>query len=301
MKATIDNGKYNFKMKADDKRIIIPSKISIGYPVYGEDFISFENVPYIIGEEAKDYDFSITKNNLHHKLMLYFGLSKIMNEVQSFDLTIGCPLTTYLNRNKHETYIDSIRNNGQPIEIQFNNKKKIIIIRSVTIVPETLGGYILDYKNSKNEIRGVIDIGGLNLNAGIYSLGKPLKDRMITDNLGIHILLDKIQKAIMVEREELLDLNICEYLLKSKNFKDDITKKIFERECINHLEDIKRLLIKSGWNLEDLTLRFIGGGSILLKEYIEQVFKKYNTSIEEDIFANCEAFEEFANKKNGTN
>lgn len=301
MKATIDNGKNSLKIDINDNLICYTSKISEGVSVYNEENIFYNGKNYIIGEEAEDYDYSITKNNLHHKLMLYYSLSKNMDEIQSFDLTIGCPVTTYLNNSSHEKYIEYIRNNGQPIEVRYNNNKKIIIIRSVTLVPETLGGYILDYNISKTQLRGVVDIGGLNINGGLYNRGNPIKNKMFTDNLGIHILIDNIQKAVLEEREELLDIDTCNCLLRYKDFKDGGLELIFHNECKKHVISIKKLLIKKGWNLSQLTLRFIGGGSLLLREYIEDVFNDYEFEIEDDIFANCKAFKKFAEKKNAKN
>lgn len=301
MKAVIDNGKDSLKIEVDNTYKIYPSKIEEGVPVYNEENIFYNGKSYIIGEEAESYNYSVTKSNLHHKLMLYYSLAKITDEIKIFDLVIGCPVTTYLNRDSHDKYVDYIRNDGQPIEIMYNNSKKVIIIESVTLVPETLGGYILDYEISKNELRGVVDIGGLNINGGMYNRGNPIKNKMFTDNLGIHILIDNIQKSILEKREELIDLDTCRSLLRYRDFKDKTLEVIFHNECIKHVKTIKKLLIKKGWNLTETNLRFIGGGSILLKDYIKEEFSQYDIKIEDDVFANCKAFGKFAEKKNAKN
>lgn len=294
----VDNGKENFKWRIDGCNNSFPSKLEEGVPVYNEDEIIYNNKSYIIGEEAEDYNYEFTKNNFHHKLLLYYCLAKNTEDVQSFNLVIGCPLTTYLNKNEHESYIESIRNNGQPIQILLNRKKKIIIIKNITIVPESIGGYILDYNKSKLENRGVIDIGGLNMNGAIYSMGKPIKDKMITTNMGMHILMKNIQQAVLREREETINLYTCKYLMSTKNFNGDAKlKEIFDKECIKFITNIKKSLTKNDWELKQLNLRFIGGGSIQLKQYIKEVFG--DVYIEDNLFANCEAFEIFAKIKNG--
>ena len=144
MLAIFDNGKDSCKYEIDENRYIVPSKVEEGIATFGDETLIYENKSYIIGDEAIDYDYSFTKNNNHHKIMLYYCLAKHIDEIQTFDLIIGCPLSTYLNKQEQEKYIQSLRNNGEPIVVVYKNKKKTLIIRSVTIVPESIGGYLND-------------------------------------------------------------------------------------------------------------------------------------------------------------
>ena len=296
MLAVFDNGKDSSKYKIGNERYIVPSKIEEGIATFSDETIVYNNKSYIVGEEAGDYDYSFTKNNEHHKIMLYYCLAKHVEDLQFFDLIIGCPLSTYLNKKEQEKYIKSIQNNGEPINIIYNNEEKTIIITSITMVPESIGGYLNDYSISKNEIRGVVDIGGLNLNAAIYNMGKPIREKMITLNLGIHVLLKNIQQAVLREREQMINLYMCKHLLMTSSFNGDFElEDIFNKECEKFVINIKNTLIKNDWEINQLTMRFIGGGSIALSKYIKKEFA--NSQIEEDVFANCEAFEKFGVSK----
>lgn len=295
MLAVFDNGKDSCKYEIDGNRYIVPSKVEEGIATFGDETLIYKNKSYIIGDEAVDYDYSFTKNNDHHKIMLYYCLAKHIDDIQTFDLIIGCPLSTYLNKQEQEKYIQSLRNNGEPIVVVYKNKKKTLIIRSVTIVPESIGGYLNDYSKSKNEIRGVVDIGGLNLNAGIYNMGRPVKDKMLTLNLGIHILLKNIQQAVLREKEQIINLYMCRHLLISEQFSDDSLEKIFDTECKKFIKLVKNTLIKNDWEINQLSMNFIGGGSIALKKYITEEFN--SPHIEESLFANCEAFKKFGMSK----
>lgn len=297
MKAIFDNGKYNCKAIIGEQKILIPSKVEEGASAFNEDTIIFNNKEYTIGEEATKYDYNFTKNSLHHKLILYYILSKYGYEESDFDLIIGCPLSSYLNKKEQIKYASNFGNNNKPVELFYNNMEKIININSVTVVPETIGGYINDLEISKKQIRGVIDIGGLNINCAIYNMGNPVKNKMFTLNLGTHILIKNIQQAVLTSTEKIINEYMCEYLLKTKDFKDENLQIIFEGECIKFVRNIKNYLIKNDWELDELELKFIGGGSILLNEYIQIEF--YNPSIENDIFANCKAFKKFGEAKIG--
>lgn len=295
MLAVVDNGKDSFKYEIDGNRYIIPSKVEEGIATFGDETLVYEDKSYIIGDEATEYDYTFTKNNEHHKIMLYYCLAKHTSEIQIFDLIMGCPLSTYLNKQEQEKYIQSLQNNGDPIIVTYKDKKKTLIIRSVTMVPESIGGYLNDYSKSKNEIRGVVDIGGLNLNAGIYNMGKPVKDKMLTLNLGIHILLKNIQQAVLREKEQMINLYMCRHLLINRQFSDDSLEEIFDKECKKFVKLIKNTLIKNDWEINQLSMNFIGGGSIALKRFIIEEFN--NPHIEEDVFANCEAFKKFGMSK----
>lgn len=295
MLAITDNGKDSFKYIINNERHIIPSKVEEGIATFSDETLLYKGKNYIIGDEAIDYNYTFTKNNNHHKIMLYYCLAKHTEQLQVFDLITGCPLSTYLNKQEQDKYIQSLQNNGNPIVVEYKGEEKKFVIRSITIVPESIGGYLNDYSKSKYEIRGVVDIGGLNLNAGIYNMGKPVKDKMLTLNLGIHILLKNIQQAVLREKEEIINLYMCKHLLISKQFTDDSLKEIFDKECTKFVKLIKKTLIKNDWEINQLSMRFIGGGSIALKEFIEAEF--YNCYIEDDVFANCEAFKKFGMSK----
>lgn len=299
MLAIFDNGKDGCKYKINGNRYLVPSKIEEGVSTFSSETMNYDGKNYIIGEEAEDYNYSFTKNNLHHKIMLYYCLARHCNPYGEFDIITGCPLATYMNKNEQEKYINYIKNDSKPIIIAYKNKERTFIINNVIIVPESIGGYINDYNESKNKVRGVIDIGGLNINCGIYDKGNPIKGKMFTLNLGTHILIKNIQQAVLRENEEMINYYMCNhYLMKPEDMEANMYK-IFDKECYNFVEKIKRTLIKNEWELNRLDLRFIGGGSLLLKKYINDIFDY--PYIEKDIFANCEAFEKFGGKKNGKN
>lgn len=295
MRITFDNGKDSCKYMIDDKKFIVSSKIEQGVSAFSNETIEYEGVKYVVGDEADDYDYSFTKNNLHHKLMMYYCLAKHSLDYKSFDVIIGCPLTTYLNKKEQNNYIQYMMNDNKPIEIIYKDEKRVFTINSITVAPENIGGYINDYNVAKKQIRGVVDIGGLNINCGVYDKGKPVKEKMFTLNLGTHILIKNIQQAVLREQEKMLNYYMCKHYLLNPREMNDSLYEIFDDECTNMVNKIEKLLIRNDWELNELNLRFMGGGSLMLEYYI---LKKFNNPyIEKDIFANCMAFEKFGDKK----
>ncbi|MBP3931972.1 MAG: ParM/StbA family protein [Peptostreptococcaceae bacterium] len=296
MRVTFDNGKSNCKYIIDGRRYVVPSKLEEGLSTFSEETFMYKDVPYTIGDEAEDYNYDFTKNNLHHKLMIYYCLAKHASYQENYDIIIGCPLSTYFNKEEQNRYIRNIINNGDYINIMYKDIRKVFRINSITIAPESIGGYINDFSLSKKQIRGVVDIGGLNVNCGVYDKGRPVKNKMFTLNLGIHILIKNIQQAILREKEILLNEYMCKHYLNNLEEASITIKEIIIKECTKFIESIKKNLIKNDWEIEQLNMVFIGGGSILLENFINASFN--SPHIEKDIFANCEAFKKFGEKKN---
>ena len=295
MKIVFDNGKDSCKYKINGKKFIVPSKIEEGISTFSNETITYEGKNYIVGKEADDYNYSFTKSNLHHKIMMYYCIVRHIKDKEDLDIIMGCPLSTYMNKTKQENYINYFINNKEPISIMYKKSLKTFTINSITMVPESIGGYINDYEVAKKEIRGIIDIGGLNINCGVYDKGNPVKSKMFTLNMGINILIKNIQQALLREKEELISYYMCKHYLLNLEQLDNYIYDIFDKECYLFIDKIKKALIKNDWELNQLNLRFIGGGSLSLSKYINELFN--NPYIEKSIFANCDAFERFGDKK----
>lgn len=290
----IDPGKHTTKAEYKDKRISFDSKIDLGIAQFGSDTVKYENKSYIVGEEASTYDFELSKNTFHHQLLTYTAIGKLLDNENRIDVAIGIPLTLFFNEKEKSDYIETISNGGMPINIKINGEKKYFIIDNVIVCPETLGGSLNDFSESKKKIRGVIDIGGLNVNGIIYDKGRPVRNSLFTLNKGTHILEGNLKTKITSETTRLLE----DYVLKDylvRGCKDVEVQTIIDEFCNKFIKEIVSECLKKNWNLFDIEIYIMGGGGILLERYIDTHFK--NPVFANNVFANVEAFGIFAEKK----
>lgn len=293
----IDTGKHTTKAMLGDKKIKFDSKVDLGKAQFEHsDTVNFEGLEYIVGEEAGTYDMSLTKNTLHHKILAYTSIAKLIEDESRVDIVIGTPLRLFFNEEEKSEYIKFMSNNNTPVVISVNGNKKYFTINRVIIAPESLGGSLLDFSESKRIIRGVLDIGGLNVNGVIYDKGKPIRKSIFTINEGTHILESNLKQEIMTKTSNSLE----DYVLKDylvRGCPNPKVQKIIDEYCNKFVKNLINECLKSNWNLYDIEIYIMGGGAILLEKYLELNFN--NPIFPRDVFANVKAFGIFGERKLG--
>lgn len=296
----IDSGKHTTKVEFEEQRISFDSKVDLGKAQFGSDTVIFENESYIVGEEAKTYDLSLSKNTKHHQILIYTGIGNVIGSETRVNVSLGIPLILFFNEDEKKEYIANISNDNEPITITINGKRKTFTIDNVIVCPETLGGSLNDFSESKKKIRGVIDIGGLNVNGIIYDKGRPVRSTLFTLNKGTHILEGELKQQITQKNRKLLeDYVLKDYLVRGS--KDTKIQKIIDDYCNQFLKEIYNECLRHNWDMDDIELYLMGGGSILLEKYLPNHFNE--PLFANDVFANVDAFGIFAenklNRKNG--
>lgn len=292
----IDSGKYSCKLTDGNELMIFDSKISSGVANFGKSYtIEYDNHSYIVGEEATDYNLELTKNTFHNKILIYTAIALLVDDNDVINLTVGTPIQMFFNKEDKQSYIDNLYNNGDYIRIGINGKNIKFRINNIVIAPETIGSQILD-RDSKHKIKGVIDIGGLNINGTIYLNGVPQKDRILTKNMGTHTLVSNLQQELIKNIGEMYE----EYLIHDFMVKSNCSikvKYVIDEFCYGFMDSIIKEMQKHKWNYEDIELEFTGGGSILLKNYISESF--CNPNIIEDVYYNVKGYTKFGGVKHG--
>ena len=146
------------------------------------------------------------------------------------------------------------------------------------VYPESVGAAIIYGDVFDERTVDIIDIGGLNINCCIYKNHRRLPETSFTEKLGRSILIDRVRDAIeMAEEHEFKTFEIEQFVEqgfithkdpeheeRSKGFINDYMK--------DHIREIINSCIRHGWSLEYMNLVFIGGGSEMLKEYIQREY-----------------------------
>lgn len=294
----IDSGKFSGKGKLGDLLKTFDSKISKGIAQFkGSYTVEYDNEFYIVGEEGREYNYELSKNTFHNKLIIYTMICILLEDKNDeiINLTVGTPTQLFFNKEDKDAYANNLKNNGETVRIKLDGEEKRFKINNVVVAPETIGSQILD-KDSKNKVKGVIDLGGLNLNGAIYLHGKPQRDRIITKNMGTHILVSNIQQELIKNVNEVYEDYLIHDFILHGNGRVEI-RKVIDEYCYDFMESIIKEMQKYKWNYEDIEMEFTGGGSILLKKYIEETFG--DVVIIEDVYYTVKGFSEFGGVKHG--
>lgn len=249
--------------------------------------IELDGVKYIVGDGiSNNYNFETTKNNLHHKLCVYTAIAKaVTKKNEQIYLIVGYPSSDYTNETQKKEYIELLSSNKN-IEMIFNNEEKKFTIAGINVLPEGIA--LKPRMDNSGKTVHVNDIGGQNLNYRHYDSKGNTLNSFSLDNAGINHLeeyfrtqlrkfveADKVSveavdvlKAIKDKKiEEVSD----EFLTAYKN-----TEEFVKDTVLTFLDNnVFGQLISKGVNLYQRgnLIIFSGGGSFLLRPYIEEILE----------------------------
>lgn len=271
----IDNGYWSTKVFTNDNQFFFRSKYEKTDDTFNKNntySLFYEEESYIVGDGATqdNIDYDKTQNELA-KICTYTALSKISNCVgTNFNLMVGYPLKLY-STNK-EIFADYLKTDGF-IDCEINSEKKVFNVSNVIVLPQGAGALYSDVNRFKNKIIAILDIGGLTVNGCIFDNLNLIRNTIFTEDLGIFILYNEIKKAldsqfgINIQEYEIPD--IVRYGLKMNNGKYKNESLITVNEVMQkHVEDIKKICKKNKWNIGNLEILLIGGGSLVLKNQL---------------------------------
>jgi hypothetical protein len=280
MIVAVDAGKHSTKSKGKSLKVL-RSKVDERDSVMdftGNTYkVVYDGKYYVVGEGAETWDFDVCKRKECHKVAVLVSLA--LQDAQDVDLAVGVPLSQYGDKDAYSAFYKGthcIDVNGKPYRIN---------VKSVRAYPESIGAVINNVDIFGERTVGVIDIGGLNVNACIYESLVPSMASSVTLNEGGNIINANIRRALNSE----LGANYQEYEISNLQRSPNPQAKLIANEALN--SRLKRLLLdlKSyGWNIGQIPLYFTGGGSLLLKPQIDAI--KYAIVSDSPVWDNVEGF-----------
>jgi len=249
----VDAGKYMTKALSSERTFGMRTRLSEHGPLLFSDAyaVEFDGDLYSVGDGQSDYDVSKTK--LIHKLCTYVAIAKLTNE-KEIDLVTGCPVNQFINKDAREEHAEYLKGS---VQLKINTESFNFIIKSVMVLPETIGVVINNANDFIDTTVGVIDIGGLNTNGAIYERLKPIKSSVFTINQGGMILNAKIRRALNTA----FMANYQDYeipYVKAEGERKPIIDQVVSEHMANILEECKTY----NWNIDELPIIFTGGGSL---------------------------------------
>lgn len=289
----IDPGKYAVKAECGDKKFYTKSLIDKVENVATESGykVKFFNQEYIIGDDSIPFDYDFEKHKIETKILVNLAISKLVEEGDKVNLVVGMPIEHWLDRDRRAKYEQFIASKTQmslverEVDTPMNFK-----INKVVAVPESIG-HVARNKKYKNRKVGILDCGGANFQGAIYKNGLPLRDSCFTLNEGGYFYLNSIKKAINSK----FKLNYQDYQIpeliefgSNREDKEEIANEITRMTKL-HLNKVIRECRARNWNLDDMDIIVVGGGSNYFKSIICDLLP--NTTISDDaIWDNVKGF-----------
>lgn len=274
----IDGGSSTTK---NSKGVIFDSKVTKVEPMNKCDVLIMDGIKYFLGEG--EYDTSYRKIEKANYIPLLFGSLALTTDDIYNKVVVGLPISQYM---EDKAAMQSLILSNRDKWIEINKLRKHIVIDDVEVVPE--GRLTVD-----DDFEGiVIDIGGRTTDIFALEL-RNLTPKVINPQsipLGIQNLYSDFIKVI--NKRHGLDLKdhdaerILRRGLKISGREVDITheKGIFY-EFVDNL--ITKLQVE--YSLKTLDVKLVGGGSILIFDYISKRIPC--DLVEESVFANAISYE----------
>lgn len=265
MLLAINAGYYNTKIGVGAERIVIPSRIQVN--VDATRSIEHDGFTYEIGAGNRSLDDKT--ENLCHTLMTEYSILKY-GKTPKINLMVALPLTMYLNKGYREKYRHSLI--GEHIGV-CDGEEVCVKVIDCTVYAEGAAAYLAHKEYLADKVVGILDFGGNTINAMIFHNGKLLKETLSQLDLGIIKLERQLIDAI--NQEMLWDLQEYELydVIKSHEC-DTVVNQVMQQ----FTDRIKQHLRSKMWNVDRLEIFATGGGTTLLKPYLEQHFNKLKVS-----------------------
>ena len=281
----VDTGKFATKavtLRGDGSERFITfrtkSEETMRTEAQGKSYIvEYKGKRYLVGEQAEVSSAKLTKAEDIHRISTYTAIHQLANGDDTVVVAIGCPLSVFENPESKEAYKKYMFPERQ-IEIKVNETTKKLTILSVIVFPESSGIIYLDRKYESMSA-GIIDIGGLNVNACVYNKTMPIISTLFTENLGSNVLAQNLKNALATKYGEDIPQWMMEDILRDGYVVDNMSSSGIREGSKEFIADFKRKHIESiikkceanGWNLGLTRLVFTGGTSELLRNEILQV------------------------------
>lgn len=211
-------------------------------------------------------------------------------EIIDVQLLIGLPPAHYAKqRKKFEAYFAR----DEFIEFRFNDKDYSIYIDQVFVAPQALAAIMPVYNQVKEIPKGVIiGIGGMT--ADYIMVRKGEADASVCDSLenGVITLYNKIRSTIYADYDMICEESDIDAVLRHEKIvlPADIVTYI-QRAAKQFVSELMDQLRERGIDLKSSTAIFAGGGSLLLKEYIQAEERIVSSIIIDSIAANAKGYE----------
>lgn len=185
---SVDAGKFATKAVSEQgrrvsfrtKNTLITSSLDIE-AAGNSNKVTFGDKTFIIGDQGEDIDYGLEKNTLLHKMAIYLAAHRLGCTANT-QAVVGCPTNIYVSKENRKEFQENIKE--APGQLLIDGIQRNIYFDRVLIMPESSGVVYTNEALFKRRRVAVIDLGGRNMNFGIYDNLMPQPSSMMTTNKG---------------------------------------------------------------------------------------------------------------------
>jgi len=267
-----------------------------------EDILEHCGTEFVISENS-----TLTRHNKtldeHYYVLTLFAIGKEFPQGGNLeiDLIIGLPLSDFADGNK-EALIDYFKQKAL-IKFRYSGVDYSVKFKSISVYPQTVAAvfYVFhsegETKSQISKIRQInfIDIGGGTVNFVLTNNQVIDRDASGTLGRGVNTMFVEVNKAVSASRigRQKLRPNDIQDILK-RNTDEGIPTDIAAiiKDAARDFADKLLLEVASfGINLHDSLTIFLGGGSLLLEDFIRKSNYVSNPQFLYDVNINAKGFE----------
>ena len=273
-------------------------------PSIGGDILKYEGKTYTITDQSLPVLNDKTDDERYFILSLFAIGKELANDAESLrkltpnehirvELLIGLPLLHYETyRYKFERYFT-----GRPgvIQYEFNGKPYSVRITEAHAYPQAYSAAVtvLDKLKGSN-IVNIVDLGGFTVDCLQLIKFEPNMALCTSLYWGVNTLFQSINDQTRAMGGRDISNNVIEGILRKDP--SDIAEYSEKRittvtsAAISHTERMLAEIAQKGFDLEEDRTVFMGGGSILLSDYIRQTGKVKKPIFIDDVHANARGY-----------
>ena len=247
------------------------------------------NGTWMIGATGGRSTYSNSKKDMIHKIMTLTAIGLMTENGDTVIPAVGCPLSVFEDGEQKADLYDYLFLDGR-VDITIDDVPKYYYIKKDEglIFPESFGAMFL-YPEKFAGHTGIIDIGGLNVNACYFDGTRLIPDLCTTEKLGCFSLISYLRSRLNAYCDASFDDTDTEIFLKKGEVPGSKgSNKVIEEALSHHVARIEGILKE--WDTERMNFIFIGGTSKLLQKVLEEKYKDRMFIPEDSEFINCKGF-----------
>ncbi|MCL1882709.1 MAG: ParM/StbA family protein [Defluviitaleaceae bacterium] len=282
-------------------------------PSIGGDVLNYEGKTYTVADHNLPVLNDKSENDRYFLLSLIAIGKELSDEAEimrqltphdhiKVELLIGLPLL------HHETYKERFAkyfsNRTGVIRFELNGKSFAIRIIGATVYPQAYAAAVTVFDKLKgSNIANIVDIGGYTVDCLKLEKFRPITTSCTSLYLGVNTLIQSINDQMRGAGGNDIANSVIEGILRKDpaDLAEYSAKRIdtVTSAAAAHTERMLAEIEQKNFDLEEDKTVFMGGGSVLLKEYILQAEKAKKPIFIGDVHANAIGYEKLYNKKHG--
>lgn len=267
-------------------------------PPMAEEVLEYKGEFWTLSGQRLPYRRDKTRDESFFILTLFAIAKELLNNgtlpsAERIDLAVGLPPEHYgILKDKFRQYFQR----NESIHFAYNDQPCTIMIRDVFVYPQAFAAIAPQKGQLKHHLRlFLIDIGGYTTDVLLLRSGKPDMQFCRSLETGVITMNNDIKRRVGALHDmRIEDEHITAVLCGKETILPDDVKETIRKAAEQHAKDILDQLRELQVDLRSNPAVFIGGGSILFKDYLQNSPLVASASFVENPRANAIGYQAMA-------